>query len=101
MAVSLLYGLSLMFCLFAFDASLSFWTILAVSMAVGTFSALIPIPGGGAAAGAVGLTGILVGLRLSTEVAVAATLANQLVVSYIPAVPGWLATRHLVQHNYL
>jgi hypothetical protein len=93
--------LSLMFCLFAFGASLSFWTILAVSIGLGTFSALIPIPGGGAAAGAVGLTGLLVGLRFPTEVAVAATLANQLVVSYVPAVPGFLATRHLLQRNYL
>jgi uncharacterized membrane protein YbhN (UPF0104 family) len=101
LGVSLLYGCCLLFCLRAFDANLSFWTVLAVSIGVGTLASLIPIPGGSAAAGALGLTGVLVGLGLSTEAAVAATLANQLTVTYLPAIPGWFATRHLLAHNYL
>lgn len=101
LGVSLLYGCCLLFCLHAFDANLSFWTVLAVSIGVGTVASLIPIPGGSAAAGALGLTGVLVGLGLSTEAAVAATLANQLTVTYLPAIPGWFATRHLLARNYL
>jgi uncharacterized membrane protein YbhN (UPF0104 family) len=77
------------------------WTVLAVSIGVGSLVALIPVPGGSTAAGAVGLTGILVAFGLPVDVAVAATLTNQLTVTYLPALPGWLATRHLVQHHYL
>jgi hypothetical protein len=36
-----------------------------------------------------------------TEIAVAAVLANQLVASFIPAVPGWFATRDLMNRDYL
>ena len=99
--VSLLYGLCLLSCLDAFATTLSFWTVLAVSIGIGTLAALIPIPGGGSAAGAVGLAGVLSGLGVPTQAAVAATLANSLVVSYIPALPGWFATRHLIEGNYL
>jgi len=75
--------------------------VLAVSLGVGTLVALTPVPGGGTAAGAVGLAGVLAGLGLSTQAAVAITLANQLVVTFIPALPGWFATRHLLRRNYL
>jgi glycosyltransferase 2 family protein len=101
LAVSLLYGFCLLCCLRAFGGNLSFWTLLAVSIAVGTFAALVPLPGGGAAVGAVGLAGALTALGVSTQVAVAATLVNQLTVSYLPAAPGWFATQHLLKHDYL
>ena len=35
------------------------------------------------------------------SVAVAAILANQLVVSFIPAVPGWFATRDMLERGYI
>ena len=38
---------------------------------------------------------------IPTEIAVAAVLANQLVASFIPAVPGWFATKDLMNHDYL
>jgi uncharacterized membrane protein YbhN (UPF0104 family) len=101
LAVSLLYGFCLLCCLRAFGGNLSFWTLLAVSIAVGTFAALVPLPGGGAAVGAVGLAGALTALGVSTQIAVAATLVNQLTVSYLPAAPGWFATQHLLKHDYL
>jgi glycosyltransferase 2 family protein len=101
LVASLLYAFCLLSCLYAFGASLSFWTVIAVNIAVGTVAALIPVPGGSTAVGAVGLTGILIGLGVPSEVAVAATLTNQLAVTYIPAIPGWMATRHLLQSNYL
>jgi tRNA A-37 threonylcarbamoyl transferase component Bud32/uncharacterized membrane protein YbhN (UPF0104 family) len=99
--VSLLYGLCLLACVRAFGISLSFWTMLAVYIGIGSLAALIPIPGGIAAVGGVGLAAALVGFGVPTNAAVAATLTNQLVVNYIPALPGWFATRHLLRHNYL
>jgi uncharacterized membrane protein YbhN (UPF0104 family) len=100
-AVSVLYGLCLKCCVSAFGGSLGFWTALAISIGVGTLAALIPIPGGGTAVGSVGIAGALVALGVSTQVAVAASLANQLTVNYLPAAPGWFATRYLLKHDYL
>jgi undecaprenyl-diphosphatase len=100
-AVSVLYALCLLCCLQAFGESMSFWTLLAVSIGVGTLSALVPIPGGGTAVGSLGIAGALAGLGVSTGVAISAALANQLTVNYLPAAPGWFATRHLLKHDYL
>jgi uncharacterized membrane protein YbhN (UPF0104 family) len=97
----MIYALCLLACLRAFDASLSFWTLLVVSIAVGTIASLIPIPGGGAGLSSVGMSGALTGFGVPAEAAVAAVLVNQLVVSYLPAVPGWVATEDLVRRDYL
>jgi hypothetical protein len=99
--VSLLYTFSLLACLHAFGVTLPFWTALAVYIGIGSLAALILIPWGSAAVGGVGLTGALIGLGVPTDAAVAATLANQLAVNYLPALPGRFATRHLLRHNYL
>jgi glycosyltransferase 2 family protein len=101
LTVSLLYGFCLLCCLRAFGGNLSFWSLLGVSIAVGTFAALVPLPGGSTAVGSVGLAGALTALGVSTQVAVAATLANQLAVTYLPAAPGWFATQHLLKHDFL
>lgn len=101
LVVSLLYASCLLSCLFAFGGHLSFWTVLAASIGVGTIAALVPVPGGGATIGSVGLAGTLAALGIPTEVAVTTTLANGLAVSYLPAVPGWFATRHLLKADYL
>jgi glycosyltransferase 2 family protein len=101
MAVAVLYAFCLLACVRAFDATIEFWTAMAVSIGLGTIAALIPVPGGSAAFGAIGLSGVLVGLGIRTEAAVAITLGNQLAVTYIPAFPGWVATRHLLHHGYL
>ena len=100
-AVGLLYGYCLVACVLAFGATISFWTATALSVGLGTLSSLIPIPGGGVAVGSVGMSALLVGLGISTEAAVAITLANQLTVTYLPAIPGWFATRHLLVNDYL
>ena len=99
--VSLLYGACLFACLRAFGGSLSYWTLLAVSLAVGTLASLVPIPGGSTAVGSVGVAGALTSLGVPTHIAVAATLTNQVTVNYLPAMPGWVATRHLLRHDYL
>jgi uncharacterized membrane protein YbhN (UPF0104 family) len=100
-AASLLYGFCLLACGLAFGTSISIWTTTALTIALGSLSALIPVPGGGTAVGAVGLSGLLVGLGIHTQTAVAITLTNQLVVTYLPAIPGWFATRHLISGDYL
>ena len=75
--------------------------MLAINIFVGTIASLVPIPGGGTAVGAVGMSGALTAVGVSTEIAVAAVLANQLVASFIPAVPGWFATKDLMNDGYL
>jgi uncharacterized membrane protein YbhN (UPF0104 family) len=85
----------------AFGGQLSFWTLLSVSIAVGTFAALVPVPGGGTAVGSVGMAGVLTALGVETQVAVATALAYQLAVNYLPAAPGWFATQDLLKRDYL
>jgi undecaprenyl-diphosphatase len=100
-AATVLYGFCLVACLQAFGASLSFWSLLAVNILLGTLASLVPIPGGSAAVGSVGLSGALVAFGVPGEIAVAAVLMNQLVVNYLPAIPGWIATEGLVRRGYV
>jgi undecaprenyl-diphosphatase len=98
---ALMYGFVLLACVRAFGADINFWSLLTVNIGVGTIASLVPIPGGGTAVSSVGLSGALVAFGIPTEVAVAAVLANQLVTSFIPAVPGWWATQNLLHDSYL
>jgi uncharacterized membrane protein YbhN (UPF0104 family) len=88
-------------CLVAFGGSVSFWSLLAVNIGVVTVASIVPIPGGGTAVGTVGLSAALVAFGVPEQVAVATALANQLVYYYLPAFPGWFATKHLIRHDYL
>jgi hypothetical protein len=47
------------------------------------------------------MSGALAAVGVPTEIAVAAVLADQLVTSFIPAVPGWWATNNLLEEGYL
>jgi undecaprenyl-diphosphatase len=98
---AVLYGFCLAACLAAFGHTLSFWSLLAANIVLGTLASLIPFPGGGAAVGSVGLSGALIAFGVPSEVAVAAVLTNQLVVNYLPAVPGWFETTRLVRRGYV
>jgi glycosyltransferase 2 family protein len=98
---AVLYGFCLAACLAAFGHTLSFWSLLAANIVLGTLASLIPIPGGGAAVGSVGLSGALIALGVPSEIAVAAVLTNQLVVNYLPALPGWYETTRLVRRGYV
>jgi undecaprenyl-diphosphatase len=95
------YGLCLLACVVAFGGHMSFWTLLAANIFVSTIASLIPIPGGGTAVSSVGLTGFLVAAGVPESIAVAAILTNQLVVSYLPALPGWFATNDLLHNGYI
>ncbi len=98
---ALMYATVMMFCLYAFGGEINFWTLLAINIFVGTLASLVPIPGGGTAVASVGMSGALTAAGISTEIAVAAVLANQLVANFIPAVPGWFATNNLLHDDYL
>ena len=101
MVNSLMYALVLEICIEAFGGSLNYWTVLALNIFIGTIASLVPIPGGGTAVASVGMSGALTAVGVPTEIAVAAVLANQLVANFIPAVPGWFATRNLMNESYL
>ncbi len=96
-----LYALVLLACLQAFGTSVNLWTLLALNIFVGTIASLVPVPGGGTAVGSVGLSGGLTAVGVPTELAVAAVLASQLVSNFLPAVPGWLATKDLLNRDYI
>ncbi len=98
---ALMYAMVMMFCLYAFGGSINYWTLLAINIFVSTLASLVPIPGGGTAVASVGMSGALTAAGISSEVAVAAVLANQLVANFIPAVPGWFATNNLLHDDYL
>ena len=98
---AIMYGVVMACCIEAFGGSINFFTLLALNIFIGTIASLVPIPGGNTAVSTVGMSGALTAFGVSTEVAVAAVLANQLVANYIPAIPGWFATNDMLHHDYL
>jgi undecaprenyl-diphosphatase len=98
---ALMYAGVYMACIVAFGGHINFWTLLALNILIGTIASLVPIPGGGTAVSSVGMSGALAAVGVPTEIAVAAVLADQLVTSFIPAVPGWWATNNLLKEGYL
>jgi len=98
---TLLYAFVLIACIAAFGGHVSFWTVLVLNIGIGTIAAMVPVPGGNTAVGAIGMTGALTTVGVGTEIAVAAVLLDQIVVTYIPAVMGWFATRHLMEQDYI
>ena len=97
--VSLVYGLVLLACIKAYGGSVNYWSMLAYNIGISTIASLIPVPGGGTAVSSVGMSGALVTLGVPEAVAVSAILTQQLVVSYIPAVPGWWASNDLLKRG--
>jgi undecaprenyl-diphosphatase len=88
-------------CVAAFGSSVNFWAVLASVIIIGGVASLIPIPGGATAVTSVGMSGALAAAGVPVEAAVAAALVNQLVVIYLPAIPGWFATEDLLKAEYL
>jgi undecaprenyl-diphosphatase len=100
-AAQSLYAASLLACLHAFGSSLDFWTLLALNIGISLIASLVPVPGGGTAVSAIGLSGMMVALGVPTAAATAAILAHQVAVSYLPAIPGWFASNDLVRKRLL
>jgi undecaprenyl-diphosphatase len=88
-------------CIVALGSSVNYWALLSLNIIIGTIASLVPLPGGGAAVSSVGMSGALAAAGVPIEVAVAASLVNQIISGYIPAVPGWFATKDLIRANYL
>ena len=95
-AAQCFYAGSLLACLAAFGQSVSFWTLLALNIGISLIASLVPLPGGGTAVAAIGLAGMLTAFGVPESATAAAVLAHQLAVSYVPAIPGWFATRESV-----
>jgi uncharacterized membrane protein YbhN (UPF0104 family) len=94
--VALCQAACLSACLSAFGQHLPLSTLVAVDGAVTTAAMAVPLPGGGAAVGSVGLSGALVAAGLPTAPAVGAVLLYQLATAYLPAVPGWFVLRRML-----
>jgi undecaprenyl-diphosphatase len=88
-------------CVAAFGGTAPFGAILGTNIVIGTIASAVPVSGGSTAVAAVGLSGALVALGVPHASAVAAALADQVAFSYLPAIPGWFASRHLARHDYL
>ncbi len=98
---AIMYAAVYMCCIAAFNGSINFWTLLSLNIIVSTLASLVPVPGGNTAVSSVGMSGALVAVGVPTSIAVAAVLADQLVTSFLPAVPGWWATNDLLHDDYL
>ena len=96
-----MYAVSLLACLAAFGHPVDFWTLLALNIGISLIASLVPIPGGGTAVSAVGLSGMLVAVGVAAPTAAAAVLTQQLAVSYAPAVAGWFAANDLARRGLL
>jgi glycosyltransferase 2 family protein len=96
-----LYVVSLLACIHAYGGHASFWTLLALNIGISTIAGLVPVPGADTAVSTLGMSGALVAIGLSEPVAAAAVLTNTVVTAYLPALPGWFATNHLVRHDQL
>ena len=99
--VSLVYGFVLLACIAAYGGSVNYWSMLAANIGISTIASLVPVPGGNTAVATIGMSGALVTLGVPEAVAVSAILTQQLVVSYIPAFPGWWASNDLMQRNVI
>jgi undecaprenyl-diphosphatase len=98
---ALLYAAVLYSCVAAFGPPVNYWTILLINTGVSTLAFAVPIPGGSTAVSSVGVAGALTAAGASQDVAVAASLAYQVTATFLPAVPGWVAFRDLLDRDYL
>jgi undecaprenyl-diphosphatase len=88
-------------CIVALGSSVNFWALVSMNIIIGTIASLVPVPGGGAAVSSVGMSGALAAAGVPIEIAVAASLLNQMISAYLPALPGWFATKDLIRADYL
>jgi uncharacterized membrane protein YbhN (UPF0104 family) len=94
-------ALCLYACVRAYGGDVDYGQILIASIVVGTVASLIPVPGGNTLVSAVGLSTALVAFGVPETIAVAAVITQQLIATYLPALPGWFATNHMLRNGYL
>ncbi|MEO6467756.1 MAG: lysylphosphatidylglycerol synthase domain-containing protein [Acidimicrobiia bacterium] len=96
-----MYATALLCCLRAFGTGASLWTLLALQVGISVIAGLVPIPGLDTAVSTLSMSGALVAVGVDGSAAAAAVVTNTLVVSYLPAIPGWWATNSLVRRGQL
>jgi uncharacterized membrane protein YbhN (UPF0104 family) len=84
----------------AFGGHTSFAALVVINIGSSTISNMIPVPGG-MGVGAIGRSAGLIAVGVPQEIAVPATLAQQLLSVWLPVLPGWFATRVLMRREYL
>jgi uncharacterized membrane protein YbhN (UPF0104 family) len=94
-------ALCLYACVEAYGGGVSYWPLLTTNIVVGTVASLIPVPGGNTLVSTIGLSTALVAFGLPEPVAVAAVISQQLIATYLPALPGWFATNDMLRHRLL
>jgi glycosyltransferase 2 family protein len=101
LSAAFMSALCLFACVNAYGGSVGYWPLLVVNIVVGTVASLVPVPGGNTLVSAVGLTAGLVAFGVSDSAAVAAVLTQQIIATYLPAIPGWFATNDMLRIGYL
>lgn len=84
----------------AFGQSVTVPDVILVSVGVGLFSGLMPVPGGIGVAEAA-LTAGFMALGVPDATAFAAALTCRMVTYYSPPIPGWFALRWMQRRHYL
>jgi uncharacterized membrane protein YbhN (UPF0104 family) len=84
----------------AFGQSVNFFDVVLVSIGVGLFSGLMPVPGGIGVAEAALTTGFI-SLGVDPATAFAAALTCRMVTFYTPPLIGWFALRWLQRQKFL
>ena len=84
----------------AFGQSVNLFDVVLVSIGVGLFAGLMPVPGGIGVAEAALTTGFI-SLGVDSATAFAAALTCRMVTFYIPPLPGWFALRWLQRQKFL
>jgi undecaprenyl-diphosphatase len=98
--VQLLFALSLGAVCRGFGVTVPFSTLLLVNIGSGAIAGLVPAPGGLGVAEAT-LAGALAAAGVPSAVAVAVTLTQRLVTTWLPPIPGWFALRSLQKRDDL
>jgi uncharacterized membrane protein YbhN (UPF0104 family) len=101
LAAALMSALCLFASAKAYGADIGYGPLLVANLVVGTVASLIPVPGGNTLVAAVGLSAALTAFGVSETVAVAAVITQQLIATFLPALPGWFATNDMLHHGYL
>ncbi len=98
--VQVLWGLVLWAALHAMGAHLNLISCTVVVVATCLLQGVIPVPGGIGVSEAV-MTGFLVPLGVSSEIAMAATVVWRVSTFYLPATEGFFAAKWLEKRGYL
>ena len=85
----------------AYGGSVGYWPLLVVNIVVGTVASLIPVPGVNTLVSVIGLSYVLTAAGARETIAVAAVFTQQLIATYLPALPGWFAANDMLRKGYL